>query len=500
MERILDKPVIDLDNWNWEKTLYVLIVIVALVTRLYGLGDRVQSHDESIHTRYSWNLYTGRGFAHDPLMHGPFLFHATALSYFLFGDNDYAARVPVALLGVILVLMPLFLERWLGRTGSLFASFFLLISPAIAYYSRYTRHDIPVALWALITVVAVFAYLADGKARWLVVMGASVSLMFATKEVAFIYAGIIGLFLVVVFIAQVLLETWKPSGVRDFFSLGLGIALIALLVTAMAGALRPEEGPFPWWGYLSGGLSAVGAALAIGALIRGMGDRLKEFRLFDLIIVLGTLCLPFLSPLFISGVGLDPLDYGSPTIYYSGGILAAVTAISVVIGLLWNMQRWPFVAGVFYTIYLVFFTTFFTNGFGIASGLVGSLGYWLKQQAVERGSQPIYYYTIMVGFYEYLPFLLALLVPVYLIVRSLLRRKTRANAAEASIAPEAVPDAQVPPDPAHLADAMEISDDAVGQVMMGGGPVLVSRLFLAFLLWWVVASISVAFPSLPSES
>ncbi len=65
---------------NWEKTLYVIIIVLALATRLWGLGDRVQSHDESIHTKYSWNLYSGRGFQHQPLMHGPLLFHATALS------------------------------------------------------------------------------------------------------------------------------------------------------------------------------------------------------------------------------------------------------------------------------------------------------------------------------------------------------------------------------------------------------------------------------------
>ena len=136
MERILDRPVGSLVKWDWEKTLYALLIMLALVTRLWGLGDRVQSHDESIHTRYSWNLYSGRGFAHDPLMHGPLLFHATAFSYFLFGDNDYTARVPVALMGVALVAFPYLLRRWLGRTGALATSFLLLISPAITYYSR----------------------------------------------------------------------------------------------------------------------------------------------------------------------------------------------------------------------------------------------------------------------------------------------------------------------------------------------------------------------------
>ena len=93
-------------NVNWEKALYLTLIVVALATRLWGLGIRVQSHDESLHTKYSWNLYAGQGFQHTPLMHGPFLFHATALSYFLFGDNDFTARLVVALIGVAVVAFP----------------------------------------------------------------------------------------------------------------------------------------------------------------------------------------------------------------------------------------------------------------------------------------------------------------------------------------------------------------------------------------------------------
>ncbi|MGV2435912.1 MAG UNVERIFIED_CONTAM: hypothetical protein LVT10_14415 [Anaerolineae bacterium] len=46
----------------------------------------------------------------------------------------------------------------------------------------------------------------------------------------------------------------------------------------------------------------------------------------------------------------------------------------------------------------------FTNLNGVATGLVGSLGYWLEQQGVRRGNQPQYYYlTIIIPLYEYLP-------------------------------------------------------------------------------------------------
>src|SRR5690606_39940128 len=54
---------------------------------------RVMSHDESLHTRYSYSLYADGNFQHTPLMHGPILFHVTAFFYFLFGDNDFTARL-----------------------------------------------------------------------------------------------------------------------------------------------------------------------------------------------------------------------------------------------------------------------------------------------------------------------------------------------------------------------------------------------------------------------
>ena len=51
-----------------------------------------------------------------------------------------------------------------------------------------------------------------------------------------------------------------------------------------------------------------------------------------------------------------------------------------------------------------FFTTMFTNPQGLATGMIGSLGYWLEQQGVQRGSQPRYYYALVImPVYEYLP-------------------------------------------------------------------------------------------------
>jgi len=418
-QRTLDKPLNSITRLDWEKSLYLILIILALVTRLWGLGNRVQSHDESLHTQYSWYLYAGRGFQHTPMMHGPFLFHVTALSYFLFGDNDFTARLPVALMGVALVAFPYLLRRWLGHTGALVTSFFLLISPSIAYHSRYIRHDIPVILWALVVIFAVFSYLRDGRNRWLYLMAAGISLTFATKEVAFIYNAILGLFLVALFMLRLAEYEWSHKSVYWYFLSALAMAGLGLILLLMGVLQAGENSVPPWWTLAGGMLAVVALAAAVFLLITNVGRDLRTYRSFDLIIVLGTLCLPFLAPIPIRAMGLKPLDYTPPTIYYSAAITGVMLLISVSIGLAWDQRRWGVAAAIHYAIFVLLFTTIFTNGTGIASGMVGSMGYWLAQQEVRRAGQPWYYYLLLtVPFYEYLPLLLALVTPIYLVIRS----------------------------------------------------------------------------------
>ena len=119
---ILDRPLAELLKPSWEKAIYLLIFLLAVVSRFWDLGARAMSHDESLHALYSYYLYSGSGYVHNPMMHGPFLFHANALIYFLFGDNDFTARIMPALFGVFLVMSPLLFRRWLGRTGAVIAS------------------------------------------------------------------------------------------------------------------------------------------------------------------------------------------------------------------------------------------------------------------------------------------------------------------------------------------------------------------------------------------
>jgi uncharacterized protein (TIGR03663 family) len=147
---ILDKPISKIFSFDWERMLLIALIVASIVTRLWDLEYRAYNHDESIHTDWSWNLYTGRGYQHNPIYHGPLLYHATALSFFLFGDNDTTGRLPNAIFGIVLVALPFFFRKWLGRRGWLATAAMLLISPAVLYYSRFNRHDVYVEVFVVL--------------------------------------------------------------------------------------------------------------------------------------------------------------------------------------------------------------------------------------------------------------------------------------------------------------------------------------------------------------
>ncbi len=130
---------------------------------------------------------------------------------------------------------------------------------------------------------------------------------------------------------------------------------------------------------------------------------IRAQRTFDLLMMVGTLILPQLTAFPVKLIGWDPLDYSATGMVHTGIALLIIFIISAALGLWWNPRKWLILAAIFYTIYVTFYTTFFTNGQGFFTGIIGSLGYWLSQQGVERGSQPWYYFALVqIPMYEYL--------------------------------------------------------------------------------------------------
>lgn len=381
------------------------------------------SHDETNHVVPSWELYQGRGYRHDPVTHGPFQFHIIALSYFLLGDSDFSSRVPAALFSTAAVAFVLFgYRRYLGRVGSIIAGFLFLISPFMMFYGRYTRNEGFIELFGVVMIYALLRYLDKGQRSTLILVTLSVVMHFITKETAYIYTAQFLLLTAILFLERMTAVHWPDRSSRNRFIVLVGAALLlfglALGMAAWGASLSkaagtPAAGTSPAPGVhsiqsilaLAGvGGAAVLAILAGFVLVRKLGwEVIRAQRSFDILILVGTLILPLLSAFPVKMVGGNPMDYSGTGLVFTGIFVIITAVIAILVGLWWNPRVWILNAVIFYSIFTVFYTTFFTNGIGFFTGLVGSLGYWMEQQGVQRGSQPWYYYALIeVPIYEFL--------------------------------------------------------------------------------------------------
>nr|MBA3415972.1 TIGR03663 family protein [Chloroflexia bacterium] len=365
-----------------ETGLYLLFVALAAATRFWDLGSRALHHDESLHAYFSWLFATGQGYTHDPLMHGPFLFHANALVYLLFGATDASSRFMPALCGTILVGLPWFLRgpRHLGRWGALAASFALLVSPALLYQGRYIRHDTFTVVGSLLLLIAIVRYVERPERRWLIVAAASLGLLITNHEIVFgiaaIFAGALGIALL-----------WGRLRLTIPLVAGVGVAALVLVAKLpdWTGRSLPT---IPWRNpsqtqqtefyrdLLTNPLPWALLLLAIVA-VAGTGLILQRRRLPGR-----------------EGEGWVASLLGDAP---PGSVVHAVTAA-------WADRTGLGLAlAVFGAIFVVFFTSLFTNLYGLATGTVatdGTLLYWLGQHDEQRGEQPWFYYALLFPQYE----------------------------------------------------------------------------------------------------
>jgi uncharacterized protein (TIGR03663 family) len=437
----LDRPLFPtLPAFTGEMFIFVIIAILMVFSRLYNLGVRVMSHDESLHAYFSWLFSIGQGYQYTPTTHGPLQFHLLALTFFLFGDNDFTARLPHAIASILTVVLLWNWRRYLGRAGMLVAAGLVLISPYMLYYGRYARNETFVALLGVLTLYAILRYLETGKKRYLLLLTTATALHFTVKETAFIYTAQALLFLAFYLVNRVTRSLWKNKVLLNWFIviLSVGILLIgaALGLTIFSHAqtttdagqttaplipgatleAAPLAGNLPSVTFLIV-LASIAFVAASVLLVIGYGwKNLRRERSFAMLILLGTFVLPQLAPIPVAALGWNPLAYNFTwpgwnwqALWAQGpvktaSVLIVLVIIAIVVGLLWDWKRWLVNSALFWGIYIFFFSSVFSNWPGLATGLVGSLGYWLEQQGVHRGSQPWYYYLlIQIPIYEFLP-------------------------------------------------------------------------------------------------
>ena len=181
--------------WWREAVPFAGVAALALTLRLADISVRPLHHDESEHAWFAWRLVTGHGYQYNPIFHGPVQFYLISLMYTLFGITDAVVRVAPVLMGTIVVFLPFFLRRQLGRGAALVCSVLLCLSPSFLYFSRFAREDIYVLCVTFGIVVVLIRFLAEPR-RWhpAAFLGL-LAVSFATKETTYITVFILGLFL-----------------------------------------------------------------------------------------------------------------------------------------------------------------------------------------------------------------------------------------------------------------------------------------------------------------
>ncbi|MEJ7848480.1 MAG: glycosyltransferase family 39 protein [Pyrinomonadaceae bacterium] len=204
------------------------VTALAAFLRFYQLGLKPFHHDEGVNGFFLTTLFRNGTYSYDPAnYHGPTLYYISLSFAKVFGLETVSVRASMAIFGVLTVVLALFLKRYIGRIGSLFAALFLALSPGMVFISRYFIHEIFFVFLSLAIILAILLFIERKKAGifaigWMVLI-LFVCFLPSTINLAQLVAGEgsdaiwtyrIGLFLleaVLVFFVMRMLVLWNDG-------------------------------------------------------------------------------------------------------------------------------------------------------------------------------------------------------------------------------------------------------------------------------------------------
>jgi uncharacterized protein (TIGR03663 family) len=233
--------------------LILLITAAAVATRLPKLGQRPMHTDEAVHAVKCDELWETGRYRYDlHEFHGPTLYYCTLPSLWLSGAKNFADtteatyRIVPVVFGVGLILLLLLIGDGLGWPAAACAAVLTAISPAMMFYGRYYIQETLLVFFTFLVIVAGWRYVRSRRTGWLILAGAAVGLMHATKETCIIAWGALLLAL-----AINTLWHWRISGVgvalrgywRGKAVVGGIVLAILISVTLYSGLFTSASGP-----------------------------------------------------------------------------------------------------------------------------------------------------------------------------------------------------------------------------------------------------------------
>jgi uncharacterized protein (TIGR03663 family) len=452
-----------LEQWLW-----IGVILLATILRFWDLGAKPLHHDESMHAFFSLTFARNpASYQYDPLLHGPFQFHAEGFIFMvilaaerIFGVasaagnpwiNDATARILPALFGVGIVVLPLGLRRQLGRIGALVAALLLAVSPTFVYFSRFLREDIYFNFFMFAMVVCAVQYAQKRSIRWIVGLFLSAVLAYATFEGFYLTMVIFASFLALLVLWELAYSLARrlPKELTRRERLFFGRAGLLLVAGGIGGILA----------YV--GLHVMNSLNAY--ITKNTAEADVQVLQLENTTVLILLYLSIIVAITVIGVLLWQISRDDSQVSFEGepydeadeeyvprksfsnrleAIFAApgrrIAAIReridpdekpflhMLLGISWVHWFVGIVAAwvVFAALYWVLppgpqGNLTWGQGFqiGIGRGVWQGLYYWLQQQQVARGGQPVYYYLLLLPLYEQLAIVFGIGGAVYSLLR-----------------------------------------------------------------------------------
>ncbi|HEV2882407.1 MAG TPA: glycosyltransferase family 39 protein [Pyrinomonadaceae bacterium] len=142
---------------------YASVMLVAALVRLYQLELRPMHHDEGVNGFFLNNLIRTGIFRYDPTnYHGPTLYYFTlplavaAERLHMYGT--WTVRLLPLIFGMATVWLALNLRRYIGQVGALSAAALLALSPGVVFFSRYFIHEMMFVFFTFGIVVAALRF------------------------------------------------------------------------------------------------------------------------------------------------------------------------------------------------------------------------------------------------------------------------------------------------------------------------------------------------------
>lgn len=246
---------------------------ILLATMLLAFGLRTfDLASLRVHGDYSYSIYAAQrdlpAIAWERVLdgHPPLYYYLLHFWIGLTGQAEVSFRILSVLAGVLLVPVAwVSARRWSNRRAALLSALFVAVSPALVYYSRYPRMYIFLALFALLSVYALWrATRRNDRNAWLLYVGATAVMLYTHYYGLAVVAGEAAFILLMLVHRRILL---LPAALSCAGLAALFVPWLAYAALSSANATTEIISNAPWPDTIAGVLEQLWLPANTGYLL-----------------------------------------------------------------------------------------------------------------------------------------------------------------------------------------------------------------------------------------